>query len=139
MATKGDSVTANYRRFLTGARTGEDGLTYKESVHRAGGSSFWASVSGVRTSRCAARWRGLPDERPDGTGAHSLGYLARQAINRNLEHLGLDALLATPWHPLGRYIWDDIRTTYPFPSTTSTSTSTTTSSSSSSSCCCCCD
>lgn len=130
MATKGDSVTTSYRRFLTGARTSEDGLTYKESVHRAGGSSFWASVSAGRTSRCAASWRGgLPDERPDGTGAHSLGYLARQAINRNLEHLGLDALLATPWHPLGRCIWDDIRTTYPFPSTSTTTTS--------SSCCCC--
>lgn len=110
-----DPVTSTYSRFLTGARTGEDGLTYKESVHRAVSSDFWGTISAAGRTPRAVAWRTLADERADGEGAHSLRFLARRVINQNLQHLGLDALMATPWEPLGRCVWEDVIATYHTP------------------------
>lgn len=103
-----DSAMKTYVRFLRGAKTGKDGLTYKESTHPAAAASPL-----VR----ALPW-GLAvddDREPDGCGAPSLLYLTRKYINHNLDRLDVDALRATPLDPLGKLIWQDAVATYVAP------------------------
>lgn len=103
-----DSVTKTYSRFLTGAKTGEDGLTYKESTFSARPSSIWTTIE-----KRPAPWDlVVTDDRADGTGAHSLMYLVRKVINQSLDTLSLDALHLTPYDPWGFWIWTDALATY---------------------------
>ena len=106
-----DSVVETYAQLLRGAKTGGDGLTYKESTYPAAAAAL-----------LRARVREVPwdlvvddDRGPDGCGAHSLLHLARKSINRNLDRLGIDALRATPLDPWGKWIWQDAVATYVAP------------------------
>ncbi|KAF8250135.1 hypothetical protein K440DRAFT_173195 [Wilcoxina mikolae CBS 423.85] len=98
-----DPVTKSYHHFLTGSKTGEDGLTYKESVFPSHPSSIWTTIE-----KRPAPWDlVVSDDRPHPTGAHSLMYLVRKVINNNLETISLEALRLTPYHPFGSWIWTD--------------------------------
>jgi hypothetical protein len=97
-----DSVSRSYHGFLTGARTGEDGLTYKETVFRAVPSTL--SHQPPR-----APWElVIADPRPSGTGgAHSLHFLARRVLNTHIAAVTAEVLRCTPWDPFGRQLWAD--------------------------------
>ena len=108
-----DSVVETYAQLLRGAKTGGDGLTYKESTYPA------AAAASLRARVREVPWDlAVDDDRgPDGCGAHSLLHLARKSINRNLDRLGIDALRATPLDPWGKWIWQDAVATYVAPTT----------------------
>ncbi|KAF8541954.1 hypothetical protein BDD12DRAFT_456227 [Trichophaea hybrida] len=98
-----DPVTKSYHQFLTGSKTGEDGLIYKESIFPSHPSSIWTKVE-----KRPAPWDlVVADDRPDSKGVHSLMYLVRKVINKNLETISLESLQLTPYDPFGIWIWTD--------------------------------
>lgn len=102
-----DPVMARYNVFLSAAKSGEDGLCFKEHTFRSQRSGVFAPKEKPVTWSVA-----VADDRVDGTGAHSLKYLVRKVINDNIQELGQDALKETPWVPFGHWIYDDAVATY---------------------------
>jgi hypothetical protein len=105
-----DTVTHGLRKFLSGSKTGEDGLVYKETTFSLAdkNKAMWKDecVGGEELK--------VEDRKDGGEEGRSLLFLARKYINMNLRELSVQAIEGIPWEPFGKVIWRDAVVTYGF-------------------------